>query len=73
MTKSYTCHSGTLNAYTWELFQVYEPEEEAKRMKIFMDNLKYIEDFNARKNRTMTLGLNAFSDLVSFGPKSKVG
>ena len=41
-------------------------------MKIFMDNLKYIEDFNARENRTMTLGLNAFSDLVSIVPKLKV-
>ena len=50
------------------LFQVYEPKEELKRMKIFMDNLKYIEEFNARKDRTMTLGLNAFSDLVRSAP-----
>jgi hypothetical protein len=45
---------------------VYRPEEELKRMAIFMDNLKYIEDFNARENRTMTLALNHFADLVTF-------
>ena len=45
--------------------QVYEPKEELKRMEIFMNNLKYIEEFNARADRTMTLGLNRFADLVS--------
>ena len=44
--------------------QIYQPEEEVKRMEIFMNNLKYIEEFNTRKDRTMTLGLNKFADLV---------
>ena len=29
-----------------------------------MNNVKYIEEFNSRKNRTMTLGLNHFADMV---------
>ena len=44
--------------------QVYRPKEQLKRMEIFRDNLKYIEEFNARSDRTMTLGLNQFADLV---------
>ncbi|KAL5263218.1 hypothetical protein ACHWQZ_G008561 [Mnemiopsis leidyi] len=52
---------------SWKLAhgKVYEPKEELKRLEIFMDNLKYIEDFNARKDRTMTLGLNRFADLTN--------
>ena len=34
------------------------------RMDIFMDNVKFIEEYNAREDTTMTLGLNSFSDLV---------
>lgn len=45
--------------------KVYEPEEELKRMSIFMDNVKFIEEFNARENRTMTLGLNHFADMTN--------
>ena len=46
-------------------FQVYDsPKEELKRMDIFMNNVKYIEEFNSHKNRTMTLGLNHFADMV---------
>jgi len=45
--------------------KVYRPEEEMKRMEIFMENLKFIEEFNSRKDRTMTLGLNKFADLTN--------
>ena len=46
-------------------FQVYDsPKEELKRMEIFINNVKYIEEFNSHKNRTMTLGLNKFADMV---------
>lgn len=34
------------------------------RFKIFVDNLRFIEDFNHSGNRTFKLGLNAFSDLT---------
>lgn len=52
---------------SWKLAhgKIYQPEEEVKRMEIFMNNLKYIEEFNARKDRTMTLGLNKFADLTN--------
>ena len=47
------------------IFQVYDsPKEELKRMEIFMNNVKYIEEFNSREDRTMTLGLNHFADMV---------
>ena len=47
------------------IFQVYDsPKEELKRMEIFINNVKYIEEFNSHKNRTMTLGLNKFADMV---------
>lgn len=45
--------------------KIYQPEEEVKRMEIFMNNLKFIEEFNTRKDRTMTLGLNKFADLTN--------
>jgi len=53
------------NAWKEAHGKVYRPEEELKRMAIFMDNLKYIEDFNAKESRTMTLALNHFADLTN--------
>lgn len=44
--------------------KVYSDNEETNRMQIFMDNLKFIEEYNARKDTSMTLGLNAYSDLT---------
>lgn len=38
--------------------------EKVNRFKIFVDNLRFIEDFNHSGNRTFKLGLNAFSDLT---------
>ncbi|KAF8007399.1 hypothetical protein BT93_K1415 [Corymbia citriodora subsp. variegata] len=37
-------------------------EEKQKRLEIFADNLRFIEDFNRVRNRTFKLGLNAFAD-----------
>ena len=48
----------------WSFSQVYHPKEELERMQVFMDNMKFIEEYNAREDTTMTLGTNEFSDLV---------
>ncbi|XP_056166986.1 zingipain-1-like [Syzygium oleosum] len=38
--------------------------EKAKRMKIFIENLRFVEEFNRAANRTYKVGLNKFSDLT---------
>ena len=55
--------------YTWEGFKkihkrTYVGVEERMREKIFLDNLKEIEDFNA-EDHSYKLGVNQFTDLVS--------
>ncbi|KAF7849059.1 hypothetical protein BT93_L1286 [Corymbia citriodora subsp. variegata] len=39
--------------------------EKAKRLKIFSENLRFIEEFNGAANRTYKVGLNKFSDLTN--------
>ncbi|KAI3414797.1 uncharacterized protein J3R85_015835 [Psidium guajava] len=39
--------------------------EKAKRLKIFQENLRLIEEFNGAANRTYKLGLNKYSDLTN--------
>ncbi|OIV98332.1 hypothetical protein TanjilG_16659 [Lupinus angustifolius] len=39
--------------------------EKEKRLKIFMENLEYIEKFNNNANNSYKLGLNKFSDLTT--------
>ncbi|KAF7849061.1 hypothetical protein BT93_L1288 [Corymbia citriodora subsp. variegata] len=39
--------------------------EKAKRLKIFAENLQFVEEFNRAANRTYTVGLNKFSDLAN--------
>ncbi|GLT29569.1 hypothetical protein SLA2020_044270 [Shorea laevis] len=39
--------------------------EKELRLKIFKDNLEFIEKFNSKGNRTFKLGLNQFSDLTN--------
>lgn len=39
-----------------------DSEEKGKRLEIFANNVRFIEDFNRAGNRTFKLGLNAFSD-----------
>jgi len=39
--------------------------EKAKRSKIFLENLRFIEEFNGAVNRTYKVGLNKFSDLTN--------
>ncbi|KAI6703635.1 hypothetical protein NL676_012771 [Syzygium grande] len=40
-------------------------EEKGNRFEIFVDNLRFIEDFNHAGNHTFKLGLNVFSDLTA--------
>lgn len=39
-----------------------DSEEKVKRLEIFADNLRFIEDFNRAGNHTFELGLNAYAD-----------
>ncbi|XP_048132632.1 zingipain-2-like [Rhodamnia argentea] len=39
--------------------------EKAKRLKIFQENLRLVEEFNSAANRTYELGLNKYSDLTN--------
>ncbi|KAK2632906.1 hypothetical protein EUGRSUZ_L00921 [Eucalyptus grandis] len=39
--------------------------EKAKRLNIFLENLRFIEEFNGAVNRTYKVGLNKFSDLTN--------
>ncbi|KAK2632901.1 hypothetical protein EUGRSUZ_L00916 [Eucalyptus grandis] len=39
--------------------------EKAKRLKIFLENLQFVEEFNGAANRTYKVGLNKFSDLTN--------
>jgi len=50
---------------SWKLThsKVYHPTEEMKRRDIFADNHRFIQEYNARADTTMTLGLNKFADL----------
>ncbi|XP_020267252.1 zingipain-2-like isoform X1 [Asparagus officinalis] len=46
--------------------RIYEDEaERARRLEIFKDNLKFIEDFNNARMYNYTLGLNEFVDLTT--------
>ncbi|KAJ3693985.1 hypothetical protein LUZ60_009465 [Juncus effusus] len=46
--------------------QVYETEtEKENRLKIFSENVKYINEFNKAKNRIYTLAINQFTDLTN--------
>ncbi|KAK7412439.1 hypothetical protein VNO78_03900 [Psophocarpus tetragonolobus] len=38
--------------------------EKEKRFTIFMENLKFIENFNSGENKSYKLGLNQYSDLT---------
>lgn len=44
--------------------KVYQTEELAVRMSIFMDNVKFVDEYNNRKDTKMTLGLNEYADLT---------
>ena len=46
------------------MFQVYHPDEETSRREIFVDNMKFIAEYNAREDTTMELGNTEYSDLV---------
>lgn len=39
--------------------------EEEKRFEIFKDNLRFVDQHNAEKNRTYKVGLNRFADLTN--------
>jgi len=52
------------NAWKQSHSKVYHPDEETNRRQIFMDNMKFIEEYNAREDTTMTLGTNEFADLT---------
>ena len=52
------------NAWKETHNKVYQTHEEKARMEIFMDNVKFIEEYNAREDTTMTLGLNEYADLT---------
>lgn len=39
--------------------------EKAKRLKIFLENLQFVGEFNGAANRTYKVGLNKFSDLTN--------
>ncbi|KAF8031062.1 hypothetical protein BT93_D0295 [Corymbia citriodora subsp. variegata] len=41
-----------------------DSEEKGNRFEIFVDNLRFIEDFNHARNRTFKLGLNVLSNLT---------
>ncbi|KAJ3693986.1 hypothetical protein LUZ60_009466 [Juncus effusus] len=46
--------------------KVYETEtEKESRLKIFSENVEYINEFNKAKNRTYTLAINQFTDLTN--------
>ncbi|KAH7861933.1 hypothetical protein Vadar_032787 [Vaccinium darrowii] len=42
-----------------------DSEEREKRLKIFKDNVEYIESFNKAANKPCKLGLNPFTDLTN--------
>lgn len=53
------------NAWKETHAKVYNTkDEELSRMKIFMDNMKFINEYNARQDTKMTLGLNQYSDMT---------
>ncbi|XP_022894691.1 low-temperature-induced cysteine proteinase-like isoform X3 [Olea europaea var. sylvestris] len=45
--------------------------EKEKRFQIFKDNLRYIDEHNAKGNQTYKLGLNRFADLTNEEYRSK--
>lgn len=48
-----------------EYGRVYKDEaEKARRLEIFKENIKYIEDFNNAGSHKFTLGVNQFADLT---------
>jgi len=52
------------NAWKQTHGKVYHLDEETNRRQVFMDNMKFIEEYNAREDTTMTLGTNEFADLT---------
>jgi len=52
------------NAWKQSHGKDYHPDEEANRRQIFMDNMKFIEEYNAREDTIMTLGTNEYADLT---------
>ncbi len=44
--------------------KTYEGEEHEKRLLIFYDNLKFLEEFYRGPKRSYTLGISKFSDLT---------
>ena len=46
------------------------PEEFGDRLKVFAQNLREIENHNARKDNTWTKGINQFTDLTGLYSKN---
>ena len=44
--------------------KTYEGEEHEYRLRVFMDNLKFIEDFYKGPKETYTIGITGFTDLT---------
>ena len=47
-----------------EFSKTYEGEEHEYRLRVFMDNLKFIEDFYKGPKQTYTIGITTFTDLT---------
>lgn len=52
------------NAWKAEHAKVYTSNEEMVRLAVWMDNAKFVDQYNRRQDTTMTLKLNAYSDLT---------
>lgn len=52
------------NAWKQNHGKVYHPDEETSRREIFVDNMKFIAEYNAREDTTMELGNTEYSDLT---------
>jgi len=52
------------NAWKAEHSKVYTSNEELVRLAVWMDNAKFVDEYNRRQDTTMTLKLNAHSDLT---------
>lgn len=61
-----TCLPTMYNFAAWkaEHGKVYSTSEELVRLSVWMDNAKYVDEYNRRQDTTMTLKLNAYSDLT---------
>jgi len=45
--------------------KVYSETEKSHRFDVFKQNLEFVNEFNSRKDRTMTVGMNKFADLTN--------